>query len=270
MRELVLIWVSMIVGLALLAFGTHRSETRLSAPPTKIATTSQPIQPTSHNEVAKKPDTEQRYAVVKVVDGDTVVVERNGKNETLRLIGMDAPETTTLRKGTVECFGDKATRRAEELLKGEKINLETDTSQDTYDKYGRTLAYAFLPDGKNFAEVMIGEGYAHEYTYRLPYKYQAEFRAAQHVARTAKRGLWADNACTRKDAQGAAPAHSAGAATVANIECSKNTYNCSSFKTQAEAQAVFDHCGLPGQGGSSNDVHKLDSDGDGRVCEGLR
>ncbi len=45
-------------------------------------------------------------------------------------------------------------------------------------------------------------------------------------------------------------------------DCSSNVYNCGDFTTQAEAQAVYDFCG-------SEDVHGLDNDGDGEVCEGL-
>lgn len=258
MRELIMIWMSMLAGLALLAFGAHTESGHAPPmpPPSQeaVATSSQLIQ-------EKKRDIVATYPVVKVVDGDTVVIKRNGKSETLRLIGMDAPETTTLRKGVVECFGKEATRRAEELLEGESVALETDSSQGTYDKYERTLAYIILPDGRNFAEVMIQEGYAHEYTYSAPYTYQKQFRAAQTLAKQNKTGLWNPAACS-VSATSQVPA--AIVATPGNYECSKNTYNCTSFKSQAEAQAAFDGCG-----GSSNDIHKLDSDGDGRVCEGL-
>jgi micrococcal nuclease len=202
------------------------------------------------------------YPVVKVVDGDTVVIKRNGKNETLRLIGMDAPETTTLRKGVVECFGKEATRRAEELLDGTAVSLETDDTQGTHDKYDRTLAYIMLPDGRNFARVMIEEGFAHEYTYNIPYTYKKEFRAAQMEAKQKNAGLWNPSTCSSATKS---QLPTAIVATPGTYECSKNTYNCTSFKSQADAQAAFDGCG-----GSENDVHKLDSDGDGRVCEGLR
>jgi len=48
------------------------------------------------------------------------------------------------------------------------------------------------------------------------------------------------------------------------IECNRNIYNCDDFSTQAEAQKVFEYCG-----GSANDIHRLDGDGDGVACEGL-
>lgn len=55
--------------------------------------------------------------------------------------------------------------------------------------YGRLLAYVILPDGRNFAEVMIAERYGFEYTYSLPCRYRAEFQAAQRAARERERGL---------------------------------------------------------------------------------
>jgi micrococcal nuclease len=259
MRELAMIWMSMLAGLILLAFGasTNNEQTSHTSPPQQeLATTS--LQQTKSEQRAKMIPT---YPVVKVIDGDTVVIKRNGKNETLRLIGMDAPETTTLRKGTVECFGKEATHRAEELLERTSVSLETDASQGTYDKYERTLAYIFLPNGRNFAEVMIKEGYAHEYTYSAPYTYQKEFKAAEALAKQNKAGLWNQNACSDTTMS---QVPTAIVAIPGTYECSKNTYNCTSFKSKAEAQAAFDSCG-----GSNNDIHKLDNDGDGQVCEGL-
>lgn len=212
--------------------------------------------------------TADTYPVIKVVDGDTLAVEMNRTSVTLRLIGLDTPETVDPRK-PVQCFGKEASSKAKELLTGKIVRLEMDPSQGTLDKYGRTLAYVFLPDGALFNQYMIAEGYGHEYTYNLPYKYQSEFKAAEKQAREEKKGLWADDVCgkniTLPQASRTPNSSFAGKA----YDCTKNIYNCSSFKTQAEAQYVFGLCGLPGQGGGSDDVHKLDSDKDGKVCESL-
>jgi len=67
------------------------------------------------------------------------------------------------------------------------VYLETDPSQDTVDKYGRTLAYVWTTSGRLFNLDMIADGYAHEYTYYVPYRYQQEFKAAQSDAQA--RGL---------------------------------------------------------------------------------
>ncbi len=60
-----------------------------------------------------------------------------------------------------------------------------------YEKYGRLLAYARLADGSLYNEYMIKNGFAREYTFsKEPYKYQADFKAAQAAAKKAKLGLW--------------------------------------------------------------------------------
>jgi len=201
------------------------------------------------------------YQVIKVIDGDTITINQDGSPTTIRLIGIDAPESSTTRTGSVECFGVEAREFARTLMAGKRVTIRTDPTQDTYDRYGRLLAYIYMEDGTFVNEHLIAEGYAHEYTYRDPYEHQADFKAAESGARIQGRGLWAPSTCV--PAASAAPVRNAAAA--GSYECTRNTYNCSSFSTQAEAQAAFDACG-----GSGNDVHKLDGNGDGEVCESLQ
>lgn len=134
------------------------------------------------------------YSVVRVIDGDTMVVDINGEAETIRLIGLDTPETMDPRR-PIQCFGIEASNKVKNILAGQKVNIETDPSQGMRDKYGRLLAFIFLPDGTLFNKMMIEEGYGHEYTYNLAYKYQAEFQAAEAQARKLKMGLWAGGVC---------------------------------------------------------------------------
>ena len=68
-------------------------------------------------------------------------------------------------------------------------------SQDSIDKYGRTLAYVWTASGRLFNLDMIADGYAFEYTYDLPYRYQADFKVAENDARTRDRGLWSPDDC---------------------------------------------------------------------------
>ncbi|OGZ18132.1 MAG: hypothetical protein A2494_00450 [Candidatus Lloydbacteria bacterium RIFOXYC12_FULL_46_25] len=133
------------------------------------------------------------YEVLRVVDGDTIDIALHGKTR-VRLIGINTPEIVDPRR-PVQCFGKEASAKAKELLLGKSITLEFDPSQDKYDKYGRLLAYVHLQDGTFFNEQMIRDGYAYEYTYRLPYKYQEEFKRAEYEAKSAKMGLWADGVC---------------------------------------------------------------------------
>ncbi len=131
------------------------------------------------------------YDVERVVDGDTV---RLTNGDSVRLIGIDTPETVDPRK-PVQCFGEEASEYARDLLDGESVYLELDPTQGDLDRYGRVLAYVWLPDGRHVNEEMVAQGYAHEYTYELPYRYQDEFQAAEAEARDADRGLWSLNTC---------------------------------------------------------------------------
>lgn len=167
-----------------------------------------------------------------------------------------------------ECFGREASARAKEILAGQKVTLELDGSQDERDKYGRLLAYLFLPDGQNFNELMIAEGYAYEYTYFLPYKYKAQFKEAQKLAEAINRGLWAPGVCDQwpyvsPRGEKLVPREPI-VINSRQFTCQTNTYNCADFSSKSEAQAVFEACGGP-----AYDTHLLDRDRDGLACEAL-
>ncbi|MFH1564934.1 MAG: thermonuclease family protein [bacterium] len=194
----------------------------------------------------------QYYKVIKIIDGDTIAVDIDGNSETIRLIGINTPETKDPRK-PVECFGIEASNKAEELLAGQLIELEKDETQDERDKYGRLLRYVKTKDGLFYDLEIIKQGYGYEYTYNIPYKYQKEFKEAENYARENKLGLWADGACGMENMDNDVTIqNSAPALQSTECECSSNKYNCSDFKTHAEAQAIYDCCG-----GADSDVHKL-------------
>jgi micrococcal nuclease len=142
---------------------------------------------------AMPPGGQGPFTVIKVVDGDTIWVDNGGRMK-IRMIGLDTPETVDPRK-PVQCFGREASAQAKTILGGQSVYLETDPSQDTIDKYGRTLAYVWTASGRLFNLDMIADGYAFEYTYDLPYRYQADFKAAQNDASANNRGLWSPDAC---------------------------------------------------------------------------
>ena len=138
----------------------------------------------------------QSYQVLRVIDAHTIEVEINGYTERLRLLGINTPQSVDARK-PAECFRKEAAAKAKELLEGKRVKLEADliTQQGDRDSDGRLLRYVYLPDGRLFNKLMIEEGYAEEYTYRTPYKYQKEFEQARKSAQRNKRGLWAEGAC---------------------------------------------------------------------------
>lgn len=135
------------------------------------------------------------FLVSRVVDGDTIVVKNaSGREQKVRLIGINTPETVDPRKN-VECFGKEASAKTEAMLLGKIVRIEQDDTQGKYDKYGRLLVYVFLENGELFNRLLIGEGYAYEYTYKLPYMYQKEFKEAEVIARQEEKGLWAIGMC---------------------------------------------------------------------------
>lgn len=205
------------------------------------------------------------YAVTDIVDGDTIKINKGGSIETLRLIGLDTPETIDPRK-PVQCFGKEASNKAKELLSGRKVRIEMDPSQGTLDKYGRTLAYVYRDDGLFYNKHMIEQGYAHEYTYNTPYKYQVEFKAAQKTAQANQAGLWSPSTCNGDTTSSSAPASSTTQTPPPASQTTTGDKDCKDFKTQAEAQTYFNSKG----GSSTNNVDRLDgSDKDGKVCESL-
>lgn len=141
-----------------------------------------------------------QYKVTRVVDGDTIVVNINGQDEKIRLIGVNTPESVDPRR-PVECFGLEASNYTKSLLENQSVILESDPTQGDADKYSRLLRYVLLPNASasgtntNINLKLIQEGYAHEYTYSKPYKYQSQFKQAQIQAENTQKGLWSTTAC---------------------------------------------------------------------------
>ncbi len=121
--------------------------------------------------------------VTRVIDGDTLVVAGVG---TVRLIGVDTPETVDPRR-PVQAFGKEASDFTRRTALNKTVRLEFDS--DRRDRYGRTLAYVFLPDGAFLNAEIVKQGYGHAYT-QFPFKYLDQFRAYERDARAANRGLW--------------------------------------------------------------------------------
>jgi micrococcal nuclease len=127
-------------------------------------------------------------SVVRVVDGDTVVVRVGGGEDTVRLIGVDTPETVDPRS-PVECFGEEASARTKDLLPaGTPVRLVADA--EPRDRYDRLLAYVYRADGTFVNLALVEEGYASVLTYPPNVAHTSEFTAAAARAREAGRGLW--------------------------------------------------------------------------------
>ena len=126
------------------------------------------------------------YLCTRVIDGDTIAVEKNGKKEKVRLIGADTPETVHPSK-PVEYFGKEASEFTRKNVEGKRVRLEYDWQNR--DKYGRLLAYVYIEDGTFLNAEIIRQGYGFAYT-RYPFKYLEDFREYEREARGNNRGLW--------------------------------------------------------------------------------
>jgi micrococcal nuclease len=127
--------------------------------------------------------------VIRVVDGDTVHVQVDGVNVTVRVLGLDTPETVDPRKG-VQCWGPEASANAKRLLSGRRVTLVADPTQADKDRYGRVLRYIRL-GGRDYTLDAVSAGMGRVYTYgRKPVLEYPELEEAQRQAMAAGRGLW--------------------------------------------------------------------------------
>ncbi len=125
-----------------------------------------------------------RGTVTHVVDGDTLDVRlTSGKTERIRLIGIDTPE-----RGV--CFTSQATARARQLAMSKPVVLRGDATQDTRDRYGRLLAYVWIPGGRDLGYQLIAGGHARVYVYRDAFERLSAYRNAEASAKGASAGQW--------------------------------------------------------------------------------
>jgi micrococcal nuclease len=155
--------------------------------------------------------------VTNVVDGDTMDIQfENGKEERVRLVLVDTPETKHPTK-PVQPFGPEASAFTKEMLTGKNVQLELDVQER--DKYGRILAYVYI-DGKMFNELLLEKGLARVAVFPPNTRYVDEFYAIQKKAQEAKLGIWSienyvtDNGYTAQEKTGENQS-----STNTNIDC---------------------------------------------------
>lgn len=133
---------------------------------------------------------DQTYRVLKVVDGDTIKIDYKGKTESVRLIGVDTPETVHPNK-PVEFFGKEASAFTKNLLRGEHVYLRF--GNEERGKYNRLLAYVFrAPDGLFVNLEIVRQGYGHAYV-KYPFEHMELFRHYEMRARGFGKGLWSES-----------------------------------------------------------------------------
>lgn len=155
--------------------------------------TSDTEQSTESSSVASSPGSLNEATVVRVVDGDTLVVNYQGTDEKVRLIGVDTPESVASDSSRNTEEGKEASNYTKSVFsQGDSVWLEFDASER--DKYGRILAYVWLDsDGKTMYNLeLVQKGYARVMTIQPNDKYVDLFTEAQTKARNAKKGFWDD------------------------------------------------------------------------------
>ena len=147
--------------------------------------------------------TEWDVTITRIIDGDTVEAEfPNGEIDTIRLLGVDTPETsfnsvspsefegiTDTRAGRDHLFswGNNATDYAEQRLSGQEVRVVVDEQADRRGSFGRLLAYIYV-DGQNFNKQLLTDGYAR--LYESDFSKRSAFEAAEQTAQDSDVGLW--------------------------------------------------------------------------------
>ena len=132
------------------------------------------------------------YTVVRIIDGDTFVLQIGDKDITIRLIGVDTPESVHPQKPT-EHYSKEASEFTTNLLKGEIVYIEYDSANlmnSHLDRYGRTLAYVYrAPDGLFVNLEIVRQGYGRA-DIHYPFEYMELFRFYEQKAHEIGKGLW--------------------------------------------------------------------------------
>lgn len=152
--------------------------------PVKTLVLSLPTTPPLTNDFPCLPKNTERVqaVVIRVVDGDTIDIEYNGKQYSVRYIGIDAPETYPK-----EYFSAEATGQNAALVEGQTVTLVKDISNT--DQYGRLLRYVLIDD-LFINQILVNQGYALSATFPPDIACAELFDDAQESARLNNKGLW--------------------------------------------------------------------------------
>ncbi len=213
---------------------------------------------------------EWTVTVTRVVDGDTMEVRfPNGEVDTIRLIGVDTPETTLSRVDPDEFegipnttagrdwlydWGQRASRFAADELEGERVRIAVDPQADRRGYYNRLLVYVSL-DGANFNAQLLRRGYAR--LYDSSFSERDRFADIEATAQRNDVGVWGFDGPPSTPEPTPEPSDDADLPP----KPSDGDYDCDHFDTQDQAQRVLDR--------DPSDPHRLDGDDDGVACESL-
>ncbi|WP_433632697.1 thermonuclease family protein [Halomicrococcus sp. NG-SE-24] len=200
----------------------------------------------------------------------------NGETDTIRLLGVDTPETTLSRvtPGEFEgipktaagrdhlfSWGERASQFATDELDSKTVQIATDPKADRRGSFGRLLVYIYV-DGENFNQRLSTDGYA--WLYDSSFSKRSNFEHAEAQAQQNNVRLWDFQGSTSTSTsitEATETPSDGGDGVDIPPPPADGDYDCSSFDTQEQAQAVLDR--------TSGDPHRLDGDDDGVACESL-
>jgi micrococcal nuclease len=137
--------------------------------------------------ILRPTQTDTNYQVIRIIDGDTVEIQYEGRPTSVQLIGVDAPETVRSGKPP-ERYGEEATRFLQDFLLDESVYFRF--GENKWDKYDRILAYVYRASDGIFVNLeIIREGYGRVDT-RYPFRHEDTFMSYESRARTVQKGLW--------------------------------------------------------------------------------
>ncbi len=129
------------------------------------------------------------YRVVKVYDGDTISVLIDKHETTIRMIGIDTPESVNRDQSKNTPEGMEVSLWLHEYLEGRKVWLEFDEQRT--DRYGRTLAYVWLNEGETMLEdVLLKNGMAITLSIEPNQRYSSRFSELERQAKRESAGFW--------------------------------------------------------------------------------
>ena len=182
-RQLLEISIFIVIIVIGLIFGVITKDDILAAFTAENSNT------TTNTTTDKEDISNKTFKVLKVVDGDTIQIDYNGKKEKVRMIGIDTPESVHPDETRNNENGKIASEYTKKLLTDKEVTLELDVQER--DKYGRILAYVYL-NGKMINKKLLEDGYAQVATFPPNVKYVKEFTKIQEKAKEAEKGLWAE------------------------------------------------------------------------------
>ncbi len=175
------------------------------------------------------------HLVTRVVDGDTYMVKIDGKEEKVRIIGVDTPESVHPQKDKNTKEGKIASDYVKNLLEGKYVTLEYDTQER--DRYGRVLAYVYLDD-MMVNKHLLEEGYARLATFPPNVKYVDEFTKIEKKAQANNKGFWSNNDFETSPKPD--PLDNKTGKYIGNINTKKFHYpDCNSVKNTKKANRVY-------------------------------